>query len=88
MTGMLEQTMSSSKTQLINMTNQEWQSYTPLDNWSTPSLAIILQGSYPAKLVLPAEAYAEAKASGVVRIAPWESGFQSKWFKLPDTRHR
>jgi hypothetical protein len=57
---------------------------TALDHWATTSLAIVLQGRAPQRLVLSGNGCGELATTGDVRVAPWElRPAGSGWFQLP-----
>ncbi len=56
---------------------------TPLDHWSTPSYAILLQGRSPRTLVLADDGCAELRDGGAIPVAPWDRRARNTgWFDL------
>lgn len=61
---------------------------TPLDNWSLPVLAIVLQGKTPETLVLDDEGCIEAAGTGPLNLVPWQEHQNGRWFDLQEVRSR
>lgn len=76
-------TISQNKQEVIEAESLSFQNANVLAFWSTPSLAIILQGRNPQKLLLTRNRINDLNATGDVYLAAWETPFKNKWFKLP-----
>jgi hypothetical protein len=83
LTQTLRETITQSAEVCIRVSALGWLTHTPLDNWTTPSYAILLQGRAPQKLVLEGDGCTEASFSQAVRIAPWDLRSRTEgWFDL------
>lgn len=82
LTRRLQQELSTWNVACVPLESLQWAEKTPLDFWSTPSLAVVLQGRGPEKLVLAGDGCAEFERSGQVRIAPWHLVRPGGWWGL------
>jgi hypothetical protein len=83
LTSILRETIVQSVDSCISISSIGWLTHTPLNNWTTPSHAILLQGKAPQKLVLNGDGCTEASFSEAIRIAPWDLRSRTGgWFDL------
>jgi hypothetical protein len=83
LTNILRATIIQSANGCLSLSSIDWLTRTPLDNWTTPSYSILLQGKAPKKLVLDSDGCTDAHFSEAVRIAPWDLRSRTGgWFDL------
>ncbi len=82
-TDALALTIRQNKQQIIEGESLSYQNANVLAFWSTPSLAIILQGRNPQKLLLTKNRIIDLNKTGDIYLTAWETPFKNKWFKLP-----
>jgi hypothetical protein len=83
LTKILRETITQSAYACMSLSSIGWLTRTPLNNWTTPSYAILLQGRAPEKLVLEGDGCTEASFFQAVRIAPWDLRSRTGgWFDL------
>lgn len=68
---------------VIDIDAQDYKFGAPLAHWSAGSLAILLQGQNPGKVLLKAEAVQAAREKGIYTINAIEPPLAQKWFHLP-----
>jgi hypothetical protein len=83
LTTILRETIVQSVDRCISISSIGWLTNTPLNNWTTPSHSILLQGKAPQKLVLNGDGCTEASFSEAVRISPYDLRSRTGgWFDL------
>jgi hypothetical protein len=79
----LHNELSAKKGSCVTTDSMAWLHGTPIDFWSTPSLAIVIQGKYPDTLVLAGNDCETALNSDQIPLTPWRSRSKTKgWFDL------
>ena len=83
----LEQTLGQVKGSCVEMTSDEFRwlqrsPYTMMNNWSLPSLALVVQDEQPRKALLAQGDCQVLSQSGMIQVDPW-SLFSSEFLVPP-----
>jgi hypothetical protein len=72
--------------QLVEREQILWLKNTPFDHWSSNTYAIVMQGTYPHKSLLPKEEIEFVNRTGTSRVTPWDEAYTGNHYRLPTIR--